>query len=193
MTTVLGPPHAGAPAPPALPPFPPPPPPVGPGRAVVGASVAGLVVALAATALATAAWMTSSQAPSSRVVVPWSPQTPSSEQVAAARTKACELWGISATTMDDATNAVAHAPADWNDPVTQEALAKEARVILVESAYLRRQLPTDTPAAIRAGIDDYLAASSDMENATTHRKGSLRNAAIERANSAEEKVNAACR
>lgn len=193
MTTVLGPPHAGAPAPPAFPPFPPPPPPVGPGRAVVGASVAALVVAFAASGLATAAWMTSSKAPSSSVVVPWSPPTPSSEQVAAARTKACELWGISATTMDDATNAVAHAPADWNDPVTQEALAKEARVILVESAYLRRELPTSTPAAIRAGIDDYLAASSDMENATTHRKGSLRNAAIERANGAEEKVNAACR
>jgi hypothetical protein len=95
--------------------------------------------------------------------------------------------------MDDATNAVAHAPADWNDPGTQEALAKEARVILVESAYLRRDLPADTPAAIRSGLDDYLAASSDMGNATTHRKGSLRNAAIARANTAEEKVNAACR
>lgn len=193
MTTVLGPLHAGTPAPPTLPPFPTsPPPPVGPGRGAVGASVAVLVVAAAAAALATVAWMTPSAA-TSTVVVPWSPATPSSDQVAAARAKACELWGLSATTMDDATNAVAHAPADWNDPGTQEALAKEARVILVESAFLRRELPIDTPAAIRSAIDDYLAASSDMENATTHRKGSLRDAAIERANTAEAKVNAACR
>ncbi|MCA4761696.1 hypothetical protein KXD96_27430 [Mycobacterium sp. SMC-2] len=95
--------------------------------------------------------------------------------------------------MDAATNAVAHAPADWNDPVTQEALANEARVILVESAYLRAQLPAETPAAIRSGINDYLAASSDMEDATTHRKGSLRNTAIGKANTAEGKVNTACR
>lgn len=193
MTTVLGPLHAGTPAPPTLPPFPTsPPPPVGPGRGAVGASVAVLVVSAAAAALATVAWMTPSTA-TSTVVVPWSPATPSSDQVAAARAKACELWGLTATTMDDATNAVAHAPADWNDPGTQEALANEARVILVESAFLRGELPVDTPAAIRSGIDDYLAASSDMENATTHRKGSLRDAAIGRANTAEAKVNAACR
>ncbi|ORJ54313.1 hypothetical protein B5M45_27130 [Mycobacterium simiae] len=152
-----------------------------------------LALSVAAAALAVVAFMTPSKAPSTTVVLPWSPPAPSADQVTAARTRACELWGNAATTMDDATNAVAHAPADWNDPVTQEALANEARVILVESAYLRRELPAGTPAAIRSGIDDYLAASSDMEDATTHRKGSLRNAAIGRANTAEDKVNAACR
>ncbi|MCA2304847.1 hypothetical protein JF770_14865 [Mycobacterium intracellulare] len=157
------------------------------------AAAAALVVTLGAAALAAIASMTPSNAPVTTVVVPRVPPAPSADQVAAARTKACEVWGITATAMDAATNAVAHAPANWNDPGTQEALANEARVILVESAYLRTELPADTPAAIRSGINDYLAASSDMENATTNRKGSLRNAAIGRANTAEDKVNAACR
>ena len=95
--------------------------------------------------------------------------------------------------MDKATNAVAHAPKNWNAPETQEALANEARVIMVESAYLRRQLPAETPADVRSGIDEYLDASFDMENATAHRKGTARDAAINRANEAESKVTAACR
>ncbi len=90
-------------------------------------------------------------------------------------------------------NLVAHTPGDWNAPDMQEALANEARVIAVEGAYLRRALPDHTPAAIRSGIEDYLAASFDMENATTHRQGTSRNAAIDRANAAEDRVNAACR
>lgn len=192
MTATLHSPQAGTPLPPAFPPRQLPPP-AGPGRVAVGGTAAALVVAVGAAVLAAVAWMTPSKVPVSTVVAPWSPPAPSSDQVAAARTKACQVWGITATAMDAATNAVAHAPADWNDPGTQEALANEARVILVESAYLRRELPADTPATIRSGIDDYLAASSDMENATTHRKGSLRNAAIGRANTAEDKVNAACR
>lgn len=191
MTATLHPPQTGIPLPPAFPP--PPSPPAGPSRGAVVGSAAVLVVALGAAVLAAVTWMTPSRSPVSTVVVPWSPAVPNSDQVAAGRTKACEVWGTTATAMDTATNAVAHAPADWNDPVTQEALANEARVILVESAYLRSQLPAYTPAAIHSGINDYLAASSDMEDATTHRKGSLRNAAIGRANTAEDRVNAACR
>ena len=80
--------------------------------------------------------------------------------------------------MDEATNGVARAPKNWNAPETQEALANEARVIMVESAYLRRQLPAETPAEVRAGIDEYLGASVDMEDATAHRKGTARDAAI---------------
>lgn len=193
MTTVLGPPQAGAPAPPALPaPFPLPPPPVGPGRGVIGASVAGLVVALAAATLAAVAWMTTPKVPVSTVVTPWSPPAPSSEQVAAARTRACEVWGRAASAIDDAANAVTHAPADWNAPETQDALTNEARVTLAESAYLRRELPAYTPAAIREGIDDYLAANIEKEHFTTHRRGTARDAAIDRVNAAEDKVKAAC-
>lgn len=95
--------------------------------------------------------------------------------------------------MDEATNAVAQAPKSWNDPGTQEALANEARVILVESAYLRSNLPADTPADIRAGIEQYVTASADMEDATTRRKGAARDEAIRKANDAESTVTAACR
>lgn len=127
------------------------------------------------------------------VVVPWSPPAPSADQVAAARTKACELWGRTASVMDGASNAVAHTPGDWNTPAVQDALANEARVTLVESEYLHRELPVDTPVAIRSGINDYLTASFDLENATTHRKSAARDAAIDRLNAAEGVVNAACR
>ncbi|OBK15278.1 hypothetical protein A9W96_08835 [Mycobacterium sp. 1245852.3] len=75
----------------------------------------------------------------------------------------------------------------------QDALANEARVTLVEREYLYRELPANTPVAIRSGINDYMAASVDMENATAHRKGTARDAAIDRANAAEGQVNAACR
>ncbi|EUA86280.1 putative membrane protein [Mycobacterium ulcerans str. Harvey] len=138
-------------------------------------------------------WVAPSGGAVSTVVVPWSPPSPSAAEVAAARTQACKLWGITASAMDDASNLVAHTPGDWNAPDMQEALANEARVIAVEGAYLRRALPDHTPAAIRSGIEDYLAASFDMENATTHRQGTSRNAAIDRANAAEDRVNAACR
>lgn len=94
--------------------------------------------------------------------------------------------------MDKASTVVAQAPKNWNAPETQEALADEARVIMVESAYLRHNLPAETPPDVRAGIDEYLGASLDMENATTHRKGTDRDAAIDRANEAENKVTAAC-
>jgi hypothetical protein len=95
--------------------------------------------------------------------------------------------------MDEASTAVAGAPKDWNAPETQQALAHEARVIMVESSYLRHHLPSATPTDVRAGIDEYLAASIDMENATAHRQGKTRDAAIDRANEAESKVTAACK
>ncbi|MEB3980167.1 hypothetical protein OQ968_02690 [Mycobacterium sp. 663a-19] len=113
--------------------------------------------------------------------------------MAAARTTACQLWSTSANVMDEASTAVARAPKDWNAPETQQALTDEARIVMVESSYLRHHLPSATPSDVRAGIDEYLAASIDMENATAHRQGKTRDAAIDRANEAEGKVTAACR
>ncbi|BCO49539.1 MULTISPECIES: hypothetical protein [Mycobacterium] len=151
------------------------------------------MAAVVAVALAGIGLATSSKGAVNTVVVPWSPPPPTADQVAAARAKACELWGRTASVMDGATNAVAHTPGDWNTPAVQDALANEARVTLVEREYLYRELPANTPVAIRSGINDYMAASVDMENATAHRKGTARDAAIDRANAAEGKVNAACR
>ena len=64
---------------------------------------------------------------------------------------------------------------------------------MVESAYFDAIFPLILRADVRTGIDEYLAASIDMENATAHRKGTARDAAIDRANEAESKVTAACR
>ncbi len=188
MTTVLHPPHLG----PAQYPYPPPPPmAAGPNRAAIAAALVSLAVSLGSVTVAGISWATahSGSSPAATTAAP----APDAGQVAAARTKACQLWGTSANAMDIATNAVAHAPTDWNAPATQEALANEARVISVESEYLLRQLPADTPAEIRSGIGEYVTASFDMENATAHRKGTARDAAINRANEAESKVTAACR
>jgi hypothetical protein len=163
----------------------------GPRRVVIAAAAVSLVASLGSVAIAGISWATAH--PGS---VPGTPSTaapaPNAGQVAAARTKACQLWSTSANLMDVATNAVARAPKSWSAPETQEALATEARLIMVESAYLRHNLPAETPADVRAGIDEYLGASVDMENATAHRKGTARDAAIHRANEAENKVTLAC-
>lgn len=189
MTTVLHPPQLG----PAQSPYPPPPPTAaGPSRAVIAAALLSLIVSLGAATVAGISWATAHSgtthsAPTSVA------SRPDAGQVAAARTKACQLWNRSANVMDAASTAVARAPKDWNAPETQQALADEARIVMVESAYLRHHLPAETPSEVRAGIDEYLAASFDMENATAHRQGKTRDAAIDRANEAESKVNAACR
>ena len=186
MTAVLYPPQLG----PAQSSYPPPTA-RGPSRAVVGAAVISLLASLASVTLAAITWTTAPSGSKAVVQTPASTQ-PDASKVAAARSKACQLWSSSANVMDDATNAVAQAPADWHSAATQEALANEARVISVESNFLLRQLPADTPAEIRSGIGEYVTASFDMENATTHRKGTARDTAIHRANEAENKVTAAC-
>lgn len=189
MTTVLHPPQLG----PAQSPYPPPPSTaVGPSRAVIAAALLSLIASLASVTVVGISWASphsgsTHSAPTSAV------SRPDAGQVAAARTKACQLWSRSANVMDEASTAVARAPKDWNAPETQQALTDEARIVLVESAYLRHHLPAETPSEVRAGIDEYLAASIDMENATAHRQGKTRDAAIDRANEAESKVTAACK
>jgi hypothetical protein len=189
MTTVLHPPQLG----PAAPPFPPPPPVAcSPSRATIGAAVASLVASIGALTVAGIGWATahsgSAQSQTTLATI-----APDAGQIAAARTKACQMWRTSANLMDDATNVVAQAPKNWSAPETQEALAAEARVVMVESAYLRHNLPAETPSDVRAAIDEYLVASVDMENATARRKGSARDIAINQANQAESKITTACR
>jgi hypothetical protein len=189
MTTVLHPPQLG----PAQSPHPPPRPmAAGPSGVVIGAALVSLAVSLGSVTLSGISWA-AAHSGSNPAATTSAASAPDAGQVAVARAKACQLWGTSANAMDIATNAVAHAPTDWNAPATQEALANEARVISVESEYLLRQLPADTPAEVRSGIGEYVTASFDMENATAHRKGTARDAAINRANEAESKVTAACR
>jgi hypothetical protein len=188
MTAVVHPPQLG----PLQSPYPPPPSAAGPSRAVIGAALVSLVASLGAVTVAGIIWATAHPDSEPGATVK-AASAPDAGQVAAARTKACQLWSTSANAMDNATNAVAKAPKNWNAPETQEALTDEARVVMVESAYLRRHVPAETPSDVRMGIDEYLGASIDMENATAHRKGTARDAAIDRANEAESKVTAACR
>ena len=186
MTTVLHPPQSGQ----VNSPYPLQPIAAGPSRAVIRAAVVSLIASLSAATVAGISWAT---ADSGSVRATNSTAAPrNAGQVAGARTEACQMWSRSANLMDEATNGVARAPKSWNAPETQEALANEARVIMVESGYLSHNLPAETPADIRAGIDEYLGASIAMEDATTHRKGTARDAAIHRANDAENKVTAAC-
>jgi hypothetical protein len=189
MTTVLHPPHLG----PAQSPYPPPASmAAGPNRAVIAAALVSLVASLGSVTVAGISWATAHSDSTHTATTP-AASAPDAGQVAAARTKACRLWSTSANVMDEATNAVAQAPKNWNASETQQALTDEARVIMVESAYLRHHVPAETPSDVRMGIDEYLGASIDMENATAHRKGTARDAAINRANEAESKVTAACR
>jgi hypothetical protein len=184
MTAVLHPPQAGH----THSTYPPHSVAAGPSRLVVGAAAVSLIASLGAATFAGISWASthSGSAPTSTTT------SPNAGAVAAARAEACQRWSRSANLMDKASTAVAQAPKNWNALETQEALADEARVIMVESAYLRHNLPAETPADVRAGIDEYLGASLDMENATSHRKGTDRDAAIDRANEAESKVAAAC-
>lgn len=115
------------------------------------------------------------------------------EQIAAAKKQACAAWDIAATKLVAVATDVAHAPHGWNDPVKREAVAAEARTILVEIAYLRTQLSPATPAELAMPIHEYVVASFDQENATLHLKGSARNEAIDRGNAAADRVDAVCR
>ena len=187
MTAVLYPPQLGQ----VQSPHPPRRNAAGPSRAVIGAAVVSLIASLGAATLAGISWATAHSG-SVQGTFSIAAPAPNAGNVAAARTKSCQLWSTSANLMDEATNAVSRAPKSWTAPETQEALANEARVIMVESAYLRHNLPAETPADVRAGINEYLGASVDMEDATAHRKGTARDAAIDRANEAEKKVTAAC-
>ena len=164
-----------------------------PSRVVIGAAALSLVVSLGAVTVAGISWATAHSGSTHSRSAAAGPAAEDAGQLASARTKACEMWRTSANLMDNATNAVAQAPKNWNAPETQEALAAEARLVVVESAYLRYNLPAETPSDVRATIDEYLSASADMENATTHRKGSARDAAISQANQAESKITTACR
>ena len=123
MTTVLHPPQLG----PTAPHYPTPPPAAGcPSRVVIGAAVLSLVASLGAVTVAGIGWETAHSG-STQSQTPSATTASDVGQVAAARTKACEMWRTSANMMDDATNAVAKAPKNWNAPETQEALAAEAR------------------------------------------------------------------
>ena len=126
------------------------------------------------------------------VVVPPGPSTYTAAEIGSAKQQACAAWLTASTAMAQASNAAADAPRGWDDPAKQEALANEARVALTQTAYLQSRVGPATPPEVAGPIHDYVVATFDQEEATMRRMGSLVDAAIDRANAATDKVNAAC-
>jgi hypothetical protein len=131
-------------------------------------------------------------APLHTVIVPAGPTTYSSDQIAAAKQQTCAAWKVTSARMSEASAAAAATPQDWNNPQAQQALAAEARITVAESEYLRNQVSEATPPELTGPISDYLVASFDMEHWTMRRRGTQRDAAIDRGNAAANKVDAAC-
>jgi len=125
-------------------------------------------------------------------VVPPAPPTFTPAEVTAAKQQACAAWNTATTSSARAGDAVTNAPKDWNNPVTQDAIALEARTNVTEGAYLRQQVGPATPPEIALPIHNYLVAISDQEDATMRRMGTQVDAAIDRENAATDEVNAAC-
>lgn len=163
----------------------------GPRRGVVAAWVA-VGAAAAAVAVSAVNVSTPRAAPVHTVVVPAGPATYTADQVSAAKQQTCAAWKVTSARMSEASTAAAATPQDWNNPQAQQALAAEARITLTESAYLRSQVSEATPPELTGPISDYLVASFDMEHWTMRRKGTQRDAAIDRGNAAANKVDAVC-
>ncbi|MDP7732918.1 hypothetical protein [Mycobacterium sp. TY813] len=116
----------------------------------------------------------------------------SAEEIAAAKKLACQAWEVTSARMAAASGDVAHAPRGWNDPSKREAVAAEARITLVETAYLETQISPAAPQELTHPIHDYLVASYDIEHETLLLHGRARNDAIDRVNEATDRVDAVC-
>lgn len=159
------------------------------GRGTLLAAAGAVIVSAIAAAVSAAALATPAKVPVHTVIVS---ATFTAEQIGAAKKQACDAWAIASEVLAQAATAVADAPRGWTDPVKQQALAAEARSTLVETAYLRSNIRPETPAELRKPLDDYLVATSDQEDATTHMRGHARNDAIDRVNDATERANVVC-
>ena len=116
----------------------------------------------------------------------------SAEEIAAAKQRACQAWDLAATRIVAAGADVAHAPRGWNDPVKREAIITDARVTLVETAYLNSQIGPATPQEVTQPIHDYLVATYDIQHETLLLHGRAVDAAIDRANDHTHQVDAVC-
>lgn len=156
--------------------------------ALAGAWLAVIVCGLAAAVSGFALWQPTVRPVNTVIVSP----SFTSEEIAASKKRACDAWNPVATRLAEAGGDVAHAPRGWNDPVKREAVATEARVTLVETAYLQTQLDPATPQQLSQPIHDFFVATYDMENETLHLRGRARNEAIDRINAAVDRVDAVC-
>ena len=142
------------------------------GGATLVAALAVLLIAGAAVAYAAVSlgWQ---QAAAHHTVVTVPPPGPvySPEEVQAAKAKACAVWNTGSLAVGAASRDVAATPKDWNDPVTQRAVAAEARTALVESALMRASMEPATPPDVRALINEYIDGGFAVEDAELHQQG----------------------
>ncbi|WP_146212919.1 hypothetical protein [Mycolicibacterium mucogenicum] len=122
---------------------------------------------------------------------PTSPAYTASE-VNAAKVKACAAWDASAVAMTSAGNSVAQLPPSWDGPEQMKALANEARVTLVETAYMRTQVDPATPESVRSSIERYNALTFAQQDAVAHRLGTRVDKLIDEQNVVVKQLESLC-
>lgn len=116
--------------------------------------------------------------------------TPS--EINAAKVKACAAWDASAVAMTSAGAPIAVLPPNWDGPEQIKARDSEARVTLVETAYIRAQLDPVTPESVRSSIEQYNALSFARQDAVAHRLGRLEDKLIDDQNVVVKQLESLC-
>jgi hypothetical protein len=161
-------------------------------RGLLLAAAAALVLAAGAAAFSWAMLVRPAPHAVHTLIMPPSAPALSGAEVAAAKERACDAWLASGGAIAEAGNAVADAPHGWDDPLKMAARGAQARTVLIEGQYLADQVDPATPADLAESIHEYLVATFDQEHATMQTLGTQVDTAIDRANAAVHKVNAAC-
>ena len=164
----------------------------GPRRGALAGAVTALVIAGAAAVFSAVMLVRPAPAALHTVIVPPPAPAYSAAEVAAASERACAAWSVAGEAMARASSAAADAPRSWDDALTRDAHGYEARTALIESEYLANQVEPAARPELAGAIHDYLVATFDQEDATMHKMGTQVDAAVDRGNTAVDRVNAAC-
>jgi hypothetical protein len=164
----------------------------GPRRGALAGATTALVITAGATVFSAVMLVRPAPAALHTVIVPPPAPAYSAAEVAAASERACAAWSVAGEAMARASSAAADAPRSWDDPLTRDAHGYEARTALIESEYLASQVEPAARPELAGAIHDYLVATLDQEDATMHKMGTQVDAAVDRGNTAVDRVNAAC-
>jgi hypothetical protein len=124
------------------------------------------------------------QQPASTSSVP--APAPSAAEAATAKKNACDAWNVASAAMVSARQPFINAPANWDDPITMNALTQAQSGILTQVEYLRQRVAPVTPRVVAGPIDDYIAFDGQ------HQSAAIANAAADRGAVAAAKLRAAC-
>lgn len=161
-----------------------------PARSRTGTWAALSFLVLSAAALLVAIW-TPQTVGQPQFPVATAPAHTASE-INAAKVKACAAWATSAGAMTTASNLVGATQPGWDNPDRIRARANDARVTLVETAYMRTQLDPATPDPLRSSVERYNALSFALQDATAHRLGKLEDKIIDEQNIVVKQLESLC-